>query len=96
MATAELRRRLGFDGVSITDGLGAAAAQAFGSDGEIALAAVGAGTDLLLYTDWREARSARNLLRDRIARDKLDRGDFEASVARVLALRADLRRQSGP
>jgi len=91
IATGELRGRLGFGGVSITDGLGAAAAQAFGSDGEIALAATGAGTDLLLYTDWREALSARNLLRDKLAGDKLDRGDFEASAGRVLALRSGLR-----
>lgn len=88
LATGELRRRLGFEGVSITDGLGAAAAQAFGSDGEIALAAAGAGSDLLLYTDWREARSARNLLRDRLAKGRLGREEFERSVARVLALRA--------
>ncbi len=90
VATGELRGRLGFEGVSITDGLGAAAAQAFGNDGEIALAATEAGTDLLLYTDWREARSARNLLRDRLAAGELDRGDFEASVARVLELRGAL------
>ncbi len=88
IATGELRGRLGFEGVSISDGLGAAAAQDFGSDGEIALAAAGAGTDLLLYTDWREARSARILLRDRLATGRLDRAAFERSVARVLALRA--------
>jgi beta-N-acetylhexosaminidase len=88
VATGELRRRLGFDGVSITDGLGAAAAQEFGSDGEIALAAAGAGADLLLYTDWREARSARNLFRDRLAKGRLARGAFEDSVARVLRLRS--------
>ena len=90
IVTGELRRRLGFEGVSITDGLGAAAAQAFGGDGEIALAAVGAGNDLLLYTDWREARSARNLLRERLAKGRLDREEFETSVARVLALRDSL------
>jgi hypothetical protein len=45
----------------------------------------------LLYTDWREARSARNLLRDRLARERLDRGEFERSVARVLELRSGLR-----
>lgn len=91
IATGELRRRLGFEGVSITDGLGAAAAQAFGSDGEIALAAAGAGVDLLLYTDWREARSARKVLRDRLRKGRLDRKGFEASVRRVLALRRKLR-----
>jgi beta-N-acetylhexosaminidase len=88
VVTGELRNRLGFEGVSITDGLGAAAAQAFGSDGEIALAAVGAGVDLLLYTDWREARSAHRLLRDRVRTGRLGRDEFELSADRVLALRA--------
>jgi beta-N-acetylhexosaminidase len=87
IVTGELRRRLGFEGVSITDGLGAAAAQAFGSDGEIALAATGAGVDLLLYTDWREGRSAHRLLRERLQKGKLNRDEFEESAGRVLALR---------
>ncbi len=87
VATGELRRRLGFDGVSITDGLGAKAAQDFGSPGEIAAAAAAAGDDLLLYTDWHRARDARDLFRRGLASGHLGRADFEASAARVLALR---------
>ncbi len=87
LATGELRGRLGFDGVSITDGLGAAAAQAFGSPGEIALAAARAGDDLLLYSDWRRARDARDLFRRGLAGGRLDRDGFESSAARVLTLR---------
>lgn len=89
IVTGELRGRLGFGGVTITDGLGAAAAQAFGTEAEIALASATAGNDLLLYSDWRRARDAGGLLADRLAEDKLDRDEFVASVRRVLALRED-------
>ncbi len=88
LATGELRGRLGFEGVSITDGLGAAAAQQFGSDAEIALAAAGAGADLLLYSDWRDARDAGRLFLRRLRSGQLDSAAFEVSAARVLALRS--------
>ncbi len=90
IATGELRGRLGFKGVSITDGLGAAAAHAFGSDGEIALAAARAGNDLLLYSDWHRARDAGALLRRRLAAGALARASFERSAERVLVLRRKL------
>ena len=90
VVSGELRGRLGFDGVSITDGLGAAAAQAFGSRGEVALAAAEAGNDLLLYTDWRDARDVGRLLTDRLREDRLNREAFESSADRVLELRRSL------
>lgn len=91
LATGELRRRVGFEGVSISDALDATAATQVGGTKEVALATAGAGTDLLLYPDWREARRVRDLLRDGLRRGRLDRREFEASAARVLALRDSLR-----
>lgn len=86
----ELRGRLGFEGVTITDGLGAKAAQQIGSIGMRGLAAAEAGNDLLLETDWRAARDVGRLLGRRLAEGELDREQFEQSVARVLALRSQL------
>lgn len=90
IATGELREQVGFGGVSITDGLEAAAAQRFGSRAEVARAAVGAGADLLLYSDWQAARDVHRLLRRELAAGELDRAGFEQSAARVLALREGL------
>ena len=90
IVSGELRGRLGFEGVAITDGLGAAAAQAWGERGEVALAAVDAGNDLLLYTDWRDARDVGRLLTERLRERRLDRDDFEVSAERVLDLRQAL------
>lgn len=90
IATGELRGRLGFEGVSITDALDAAAAREFGTDAEVALAAVRAGNDLLLYPDFRAARAAGRLLRRRLRSGALDEAGFAAAADRVLALRARL------
>ncbi len=64
VATGELRRRLGFHGVSITDALGSAAVADFGGPARAAVAAARAGTDLLLFTELGAgARAARALAR---------------------------------
>ena len=52
LATRELRVRLGFRGVSISDALGTVSAGAFGGPAKAGLAAAKAGTDLLLFTDY--------------------------------------------
>lgn len=90
IATGELRRRLGFEGVSITDALDATAAREFGSTADVALAAVGAGSDLLLYPDWREARDVGRLLRRRLRSGRIDSTAAQGAADRVLALRAGL------
>jgi len=90
IAMGELRRRLGFEGVTITDSLDAVAATGFGERGRVAVAAAGAGSDLLVYGDWRSAREAGRALRRRLAAGELDRADFETSVERVLELRRGL------
>lgn len=90
IATGELRRRLGFEGVSITDSLDAAAAQSFGGRTEVATEAARAGADLLLYGGWRTARASAAMLRRKLLAGKLDRAEFERSVDRVLTLRRGL------
>ena len=90
VATGELRNHLGFAGVSITDSLDAAAARAFGDRDRVALAAAGAGTDLLLYGDWRTARAVGRTLASRLRSGALDRAAFTDSIGRVLALRETL------
>ena len=90
IATGELRERIGFEGVSITDSLDAAAALAFGDRDRVALAAAGAGSDLLLYGDWRTARGTAETLAGALRDGRLERQDFEESVRRVLEFRAGL------
>jgi beta-N-acetylhexosaminidase len=87
IATGELRGRLGFEGVSITDALGAASVRAFGGPLEAGVAAVEAGTDLLLFTDHREAAAVQRALVRRLRAGSLSRAAFESSVGRVLRLR---------
>jgi beta-N-acetylhexosaminidase len=91
IATGELRGRLGFRGVSVTDALETAAVEAFGGPAHAAVAGAAAGTDLLLFTDLAGAERAQAALLAKLRARRLDRGRFLASVARVLALRAGLR-----
>jgi beta-N-acetylhexosaminidase len=87
IATGELRGRLGFEGVSITDALDSVAVADFGGPAKAGWAAARAGTDLLLFTDHRAgARAERSLLRG-LRSGRLRRADFEASAGRVLRLR---------
>ena len=88
VATGELRDRLGFQGVSITDALGSVSARAVGGPAKTALAAARAGTDLVLFTDLGSAAKAQRALARGLTNGSLDRAEFEASVNRVLALRA--------
>jgi beta-glucosidase-like glycosyl hydrolase len=81
---------LGFAGVSISDALGTVSARQFGGPPEVGVAAAKAGTDLLLFTDQRDAARAGRALRRRLRSGKLARGPFEDSVQRVLDLRARL------
>jgi len=87
IATGELRRRLGFAGVSITDALESVAVREFGGPAKAALAAALAGTDLLLFADHRAAAHAGRALRRLLHRNPARRTDFETSVGRALRLR---------
>jgi beta-N-acetylhexosaminidase len=91
IATRELRDRVGFRGVSISDSLDAEAARAFGNERRVALAGARAGTDLLLYGDWRDATRAGKALERALRRGRLDEDEFRGSVQRVLSLRREMR-----
>ena len=88
VATGELRDRLGFHGVSITDALGSVSARAVGGPAKTALAAARAGTDLVLFTDVGDAARAQRALARGLGGGSLGRAEFEASANRVLALRS--------
>src|SRR4051794_7019843 len=88
IATGELRDRLGFQGVSITDALGSVSGRSVGGPAKTALAAARAGTDLVLFSDLGDAARAERALERGLGNGSLDRAGFEASVARVLALRS--------
>ena len=91
IATGELRDRLGFEGVSVTDALGTVAVEDFGGPAKAGLAAARAGTDLLLFNELAQAESAWRVLVAKLRAHKLVRAEFEDSAQRVLDLRAELR-----
>jgi beta-N-acetylhexosaminidase len=86
----ELREGLGFKGVTISDDLEAPAFASGGASGA-ALAATRAGVDLLLFArTYDGADRAARALADGLRSGRVDRSALEASLARVLALRAPL------
>ncbi|MEU9041739.1 MULTISPECIES: glycoside hydrolase family 3 N-terminal domain-containing protein [unclassified Kitasatospora] len=88
----ELRGRLGFDGVTVTDAMEAGALAPYGDTGDRAVAAAEAGMDLLLCSvrDPQQAEDATEALADALDSGRLDRDAFAAAAARVDALRASL------
>ena len=96
IATGELRRRLGFKGVSITDALESVAVRDFGGPSAVASAAAAAGTDLLLFTDYRAAAAAGATVVRKLRRDPSTRSAFETSASRVLRLRHSLAARPDP
>ena len=91
MVQGELREGLGFDGVTISDDLEAPAFASRGGASGAALAATRAGVDLLLFAGTYDgADRAADALADALRSGRVDRDDLEASLTRVLALRAAL------
>jgi len=89
----ELRGRLGFGGVAITDDLGTPAVAAFGTNRARAVLAVQAGIDLPLFSSSYAAgaQAAEGLLA--AARDgRLDDDALQAGARRVIALRSRIPR----
>jgi beta-N-acetylhexosaminidase len=89
----ELRKRLGFAGVTITDALEAGALKNFGSTAKRATLAARAGMDLLLCAAENPAQgvAARDALRSYfLASSSTAQANFKAAVQRILALRATL------
>jgi len=89
----ELRQRLGFTGVTITDALEAGALHAYGTTPRRATLAAGAGMDLILCSAQQAAQGnqARSALSEDYRQGKLGQAAFRAAVRRVLALRSSLR-----
>ena len=85
----ELRGRLAFTGVTITDALGAGALRSFGTIGHRAELAAGAGMDLILCSGGSvlQGEHAMSALSHSYADGVLGAAAFEASVQRVVALR---------
>lgn len=84
----ELRQRLGFQGVTITDAMGTVAVNDFGGTKRAAIAAAHAGMDILLYSDWQSASRGRVAIASRLRSGKLPRGQFTRATNRTLQLRA--------
>ncbi|WP_234443450.1 glycoside hydrolase family 3 N-terminal domain-containing protein [Streptomyces sp. NRRL B-24484] len=88
----ELRERLGFRGVTVTDALEAGALNGFGGTGERAVAAAAAGMDLVLCSarDARQGDLAAQALAGALADGRLDRVGFTTATARIATLRGAL------
>jgi beta-N-acetylhexosaminidase len=92
IATGELRDRLDFDGVTITDALETPAVEHFGGTARVAVAGARAGDDLLLFARLGPARKAWQALVAGLRSGRLTEPAFEQAAQRVLDLRAELRR----
>ncbi|MFL5834900.1 MAG: glycoside hydrolase family 3 N-terminal domain-containing protein [Solirubrobacterales bacterium] len=92
IATGELRDRLGFEGVTITDALETPAVEHFGSTAKAAVAGARAGDDLLLFARLGPALAAWRALVGGLRSGRLTRPQFEQAAQRVLDLRAGLPR----
>ncbi len=88
----ELRGRLGFTGVTVTDSLGVAGLRGYGPIEDRAILATEAGMDLLLCAGRKlsEGTRAVDALARALERDQLDGPAYRAAVRRVLALRAEV------
>ena len=92
-ATRELRARLRFRGVSVTDALDTPATARYGGAGRMGVETARAGTDLALFAGGYSAGDrAATAVSAALRTGRLSRRPFERSVARVLALRASLDR----
>jgi len=90
----ELRQRLGFTGVTITDALEAGALRPFGTFGNRARMAAAAGMDLILCSAQKasEGEQARIALESAYRGGSLGQAAFRGADQRVLALKAGLGR----
>jgi beta-N-acetylhexosaminidase len=88
----ELRGRLGFTGVTITDALEAGALRAYGTPAQRGVLAARAGMDLLLCSqgDPAQGQDVVTALAATLQSGRLDSASFTASADRVTALRSSL------
>jgi len=88
----ELRGRLGYQGVTITDALEAGALTAFGTSAQRAVLAAQAGMDLILCSarDVTQGQAVTSALASAYGSGQLNPAGFTAAVQRVTALRGTL------
>lgn len=89
VVTVELRERMGYEGVVVTDSLDAGA---LAGRRDVLRRAVRAGNDLLLFTTYASSARAVERLADLLRAGRLSRVRAGAAVQRILALRRTLRR----
>jgi beta-N-acetylhexosaminidase len=89
--TTELRRRIGFGGVVMTDDLQTPAVEGYGTPAQLAFFAVSSGADMPLFAKrYGTAAQAAAGLMAAVRQGKLTRAQLDAGARRVLALRAAL------
>jgi beta-N-acetylhexosaminidase len=88
----ELRQRLGYTGVTITDALEAGALRSFGSTRHRAILAVRAGMDLILCSAQKasQGQQARIAMANGLTSGTLSQSVFTAALTRVANLRSSL------
>ncbi|WP_197680647.1 glycoside hydrolase family 3 N-terminal domain-containing protein [Microlunatus sagamiharensis] len=88
----ELRGRLRFRGVTITDALEAGSLDAYGTDAEVGVLAARAGMDVLLCSsrDVSQGEAVAAALEDALLHRRLEAGAFLGSLLRVRRLRSRL------
>ncbi|KAF7193783.1 putative secreted glycosyl hydrolase [Pseudocercospora fuligena] len=89
----ELRQRLGFKGVTITDALEAGSLKAFGNTGELAVKATQAGMDILLASvrDVKQGDETYSAVLEALSKGIIDRGEFKEATERIVRMRSSLR-----
>ncbi len=81
ISTSELRGRLGFAGVTITDDLNVTALTSYGSAGSVGVRAAAAGNDLLLYAQSAgDGARAVDALASAVSRGRLSRASMRAAA----------------
>jgi beta-N-acetylhexosaminidase len=89
IVTGLLRERMGFQGVVVTDALEMRGAASLGSFGEVAVRAIEAGVDLLLYSKLEPGpEEALTAVRQALRGGRLSPARIRASLERLRALRA--------
>jgi beta-N-acetylhexosaminidase len=88
----ELRNRLGFQGVTVTDALEAGALRNFGNEGQRGVSAALAGMDLMLCADGSPTQGddVASALASALGSGQLSQSTFQAAVNRITALRSSL------
>jgi len=92
----ELRERLGFDGVVVSDALDTPALAPYGDHRAVAVRAAGAGVDLLLYADPAAARDAADGIARGLREGAVSHARAGESLERVLSLRRALAGTGAP